>query len=125
MMIKDEELLHMLLGELENAEIGRRWYVAMAIAKMGPPALDPLMDIVRNGSVAKVAAMWAISEIGNKKAVPVLVDELHSGEDEFHRAMAASALMKIDDPEGVAQVKLALSEGKDMFAELFREVYNR
>jgi|GEM_PF-5444144 len=124
-MMNETESLDMLLGELEDAGTGRRWYVAMTLSRMGAPALDPLIDLVRNGSVAKAAAMWAISEIGDKKAVPLLVDELHSGEDAFHRAIAASALMKIDDPEGVAQVKLALSEGNEMFAELFREVHNR
>jgi HEAT repeat protein len=124
-MESDSASLNMLMGELEHEEIGQRWYAAMALAKMGPPVLDRLIDIVENGSIAKAPAMWAISEIGENKAVPVLVDELHFGNDELHRAMAACALMKIADPEGVSQVKLALSNGNEAFAELFMEVYNR
>lgn len=121
----DGESLNMLMGELEHEEICTRWNAAMALAKVGPPVLDRLIDIVESGSIAKAPAMWAISEIGDNKAVPVLVDELHFGNDELHRAMAACALMKIDDPEGVSQVKMALSNGNEAFAELFREVYNR
>lgn len=124
-MMSDEESLRLLIGELEHAEIGQRWYAAMTLAKMGPSVLDPLIALVQNGSLAKTPAMWAISEIGDNRAVPVLVNELHFGEDEFQKAMAACALMKIADPEGVAQVKMALSDGNEMFAELFREVYNR
>jgi HEAT repeat protein len=124
-MMSDEESLHMLFRELEHAEIGRRWYAAMMLANLGPSVLDPLLVLVQNGSKAKTPAMWAISEIGDKKAVPVLVNELHFGEDEFQRAMAACALMNIADPEGVAQVKMAISDGNESFGELFREVYNR
>ncbi len=124
-MMNDRESLDALVGELEHEDIGQRWYAAMAIAKIGPAVLDPLLDLVENGSISKAPAMWAIAEIGDNKAVPLLVNELVTGTDEFLRAMAACALMKIADPEGVSQVKLALASGNEEFSDLFREVYNR
>lgn len=122
--MNDEDSLRMLLQELENPN-GRRWDVAIALSKMGSIALNPLIDLVQKSPVAKAPAIWAISEIGGNEAVPVLVTVLWRGEDEFNRAMAACALMKIEDPEGVAQVEKALSEGDEAFIELFREVYNQ
>ena len=124
-MMNEEESLNARMVELESEDIGLRWRAAMALSKMGTPVLDPLLECIQNGSVAKAPAMWAISEIGHKKAVPVLVNELFLGEEEFHRAMAACALLKIADPEGVEQVKMALANGTEAFAELFMEVYGK
>jgi HEAT repeat protein len=124
-VINDRESLDLLVGELEHEDIGQRWYAAMSLAKLGPAILDPLLDLVENGSISKAPAMWAIAEIGDNKAVPVLVNELVTGTDDFHRAMAACALMKIADPEGVSQVNLALADGNEVFSDLFQEVYNR
>ena len=84
-----------------------RWRGAIALERIGPPAVEALMVAAGDGDwTARVPAIWALEHIGDRRAVPTLVENLN-GTNECCRWMAASALSKIGSDREWAIVEAA------------------
>jgi HEAT repeat protein/beta-lactamase regulating signal transducer with metallopeptidase domain len=97
---------------------------AIALASMGKPAVEPLMNALGDGNASvRRNAAWAIGELTNMRdgeranAVPRLV-ALLSDSDEWVRAAAARALGEIKDERAADKLISALSDGEWRVREL-------
>jgi hypothetical protein len=83
-------------------------------------ASEALMRLLEKKGDHRSAVIWALGEIGDPKAIPVL-DGLLSDQDEFVRYLARMALNKIgtgqgeNGPENTAQVEGGPSLGNSAF----------
>ena len=98
-----------------------RWRGAIALERIGPPAVEALMVAAGDGDwAARVPAIWALEHIGDRRAVPTLVENLH-GTNECCRWMAASALSKVGSDREWAIVEAAFADdpaGRGIVEEL-------
>jgi len=63
-----------LVIELENAQHERRDEIARALAELGPPAVEPLMDALQTGDKeVRKAAAQALGVIGDPRAIESLM----------------------------------------------------
>jgi HEAT repeat protein len=84
-----------------------RWRAAIALERIGPPAVEALMVAAEEREwTTRVPAIWALEHIGDRQAVPTLVENLN-GENECCRWMAAAALTRIGTDREVAIVEAA------------------
>ncbi len=87
-----------------------RWRGAIALERIGPPAVEALMVAAGDGDwAARVPAIWALEHIGDERTVPTLVENLN-GTNECCRWMAASALLKVDSDREWAIVEAAFAD---------------
>ncbi len=98
-----------------------RWRGAIALERIGPPAVEALMVAAGDGNwAARVPAIWALEHIGDRRAVPTLVENLN-GTNECCRWMAASALSKVGSDRERAIVEAAFTDdpaGRGIVEEL-------
>lgn len=79
-----------------------RWRGAIALERIGPPAVEVLMVAAGDGDwEARLPAIWALEQIGGQRSVPTLVENLN-GKDERRCWRAASAISKIGADRGLA-----------------------
>ena len=79
-----------------------RWRAAVALERVGPPAVEALMVAAGDQDWrVRVPAIWALEHIGDSRSIPSLMENLH-GKNECCRWMAAAALNRIGD-EGIRQ----------------------
>lgn len=84
-----------------------RWRGAIALERIGPPAVEALMVAAGDGEwTARVPAIWALEHIGDQRAVPALVENLN-GQNECCRWMAAAALKRLGSDREWAIVEAA------------------
>lgn len=82
-----------------------RWRAAIALERIGPPAVEALM--VAAGDLewtTRVPAIWALEHIGSREAIPALLENLN-GTSECCRWMAAAALTRVGDARELAIVE--------------------
>jgi HEAT repeat protein len=101
--IEEAQTIERLINTL-SARLGQtRTEAADALIHLGEPAVEPLMDAIRNtrfGYHYLPEAVRALGSIGDKRAVDLLIDILAS--DHVHAAQeAAKALGHIGDPRAV------------------------
>ena len=98
-----------------------RWRGAIALERIGPPAVEALMVAAGDGDwTARVPAIWALEHIGDERAVPTLVENLN-GQNECCRWMAASALSRVGSDREWAIVEAAFADdpaGRGIVEEL-------
>jgi HEAT repeat protein len=83
---------------LRSKDHDTRWRAAIALERVGSPAVDYLVAAARDTNyLVRVPAIWALEHIGDDRAVPTLVENL-KGANECCRWMAAAALSKIGGP---------------------------
>jgi HEAT repeat protein len=109
--IGDSVAVGPLITALENDEIsGVRWKAAVALSKIGTPAVDALIGALRHDDDdVRWKAAIALGEIGDPRSInPLLI--LLCDEDRFVKSHAALALGAIGEP-AVNPLIRALREG--------------
>ena len=108
-------------GMLESPDRETRWRAAVALERIGTPAVDALVAAAGHENyLVRVPAIWALEHIGDARAVDPLVANLN-GENECCRWMAAAALAKIGGETGMAAVETAFANdpaGRGIVEEL-------
>jgi HEAT repeat protein len=114
-------LSHLDLGYWEESQMGiyiRGGHpVIAAVARLGQPAVEPLLQIARDTTAAERARRNAIICLGKIKAeesIPDLISFLDSYE--LHKA-AAKALVEIDDPKTIVEIDAAKARHGDWMIE--------
>jgi len=106
---------------LGSAERETRWRAAVALERIGAPAVDALVAAAGHDNyLVRVPAIWALEHIGDARAVDPLVENLN-GKNECCRWMAAAALSKIGGEHGRAAVETAFADdpaGRGIVEEL-------
>lgn len=110
-----------IAGLLESQDRETRWRAAVALERIGTPAVDALVSAARHENyLVRVPAIWALEHIGDARAVDPLVANLN-GENECCRWMAAAALSKIGGETGRVAVETAFANdpaGRGIVEEL-------
>lgn len=82
-----------------------RWRAAIALERVGPPAVEALMVAADDVEwTTRVPAIWALEHIGDRRAVSRLMEQLGST-NECCRWMAAAALSRVGDDRDWAIVE--------------------
>ena len=79
----------------------------------GPAGLAPLLDALthRQGQI-RSAALLALAELGDRRAVPEIVERLASDDSAMVREAAAQALGRLGGAEAMKALEAALSDPK-------------
>ncbi|NLX49926.1 MAG: HEAT repeat domain-containing protein [Methanospirillum sp.] len=106
---------------LASSERETRWRAAVALERIGAPAVDVLVVAAKHDDYqVRVPAIWALEHIGDDRALDSLLANLN-GENECCRWMAAAALSKIGDESARAAVETAFADdpaGRGIVEEL-------
>ena len=106
---------------LASTERETRWRAAVALERVGAPAVDALVAAAGHENyLVRVPAIWALEHIGDARAVETLVENLN-GRNECCRWMAAAALSKVGGASGRAAVETAFANdpaGRGIVEEL-------
>jgi HEAT repeat protein len=110
-MIRDPAAVQPLIEALTGDPYsGVRWKAAEALARIGKPAVEPLIAVLRHpDDDVRWKAAIALGDIGDERAIEPLI-ELLSDEDRFVKSRAAYALSSIGQP-AVAPLVQALRTG--------------
>ncbi len=111
--------LHRVLNE---GDASARWGAALALVRVGSPAVDCLIDTFSSASPGSVPAMWAAGKIGDVRSVSPLNNVLSESSEEFHRVVAASALLAIGHPDGRARVEATVGAHDAHFAKSLAQI---
>ena len=97
-----------LMQVLRDPDLNRRWRAAAAFVHIGKCAVPRLIQAIQEESwPVRSAAIYALEQIGDRRAVPALIAALY-GKTMECRYMAAAALKKIGGHEGLSALKRAL-----------------
>ena len=106
---------------LRSADRETRWRAAVALERIGAPAVDALVAAAGHDDyLVRVPAIWALEHIGDPRAMGPLVENLN-GQNECCRWMAAAALSKIGGEREMAAVESAFANdpaGRGIVEEL-------
>ena len=92
--IDDSRAVEPLIGVLADSDKDIRKAVVEALGKVkDPEAVDPLISVLNDEDV-QLAAIWALGNIGDKRAVPVLTGLL-SSPDKYVRYNVVQSLKRI------------------------------
>lgn len=95
---KDPDLLPVFVAGLKDGNKGVREQAARAMAELGDPAVEPLMDLLKDKEWrVRYRAAEAFGLMGYSPGTPVLIEALKDDKDHV-RYMAAKALGLIGDP---------------------------
>lgn len=78
--------------------------LAREFSQLGQCGVPGLIRMITSGREDPLPAIWALGEIGDRRAIPYLMQILGNGRSPCERAAAAVALLKLDDPEGIRMV---------------------
>lgn len=116
-----ESAVAAISGMLESGDREVRWRAAVALERIGTPAVDTLVAAARHENyLVRVPAIWALEHIGDQRSVDALVANLN-GENECCRWAAAAALSKIGGENERAAVESAFANdpaGRGIVEEL-------
>jgi HEAT repeat protein len=113
-----------LIGAVGGSDLQLRWGAAIALGRMGDIAVDPLIALLATADPqAKVQITWALAEIGDLRAASPLIGLLQGTDPECCRVMAGAALLKLNDPGGVAAVKEECEKQGEEFAGMVSEAH--
>jgi HEAT repeat protein len=102
------------------------WRIAIALARVGTPATEALIEVVNTGKDQAVnPAIWALGMTGDPRAVEPLVAAMKAGRTESSRGLAAAALMRLGHPAGVAAVEEELKGADETVRAFVLEEMNR
>ncbi len=89
------ETVEELIKDLSSLDSIRRQKARYELVKMGNPALDYLLELLKsNKHLARWESVKAISEIGSKDSIPILINALEDEEFDV-RWLAAEGLIEI------------------------------
>lgn len=113
-----------LVASLREGKGADRWRTAMALARVGQPAVEALITAAAAGDEGVAnPAVWALAEIGDQKAVPHLIDLLRREQSVCCRALTAAALLKLGDPAGIAEVNRQYAEHGEDYRAMVMEAF--
>lgn len=114
-----------LVASLRDGTGEERWRAAMALARLGQTAVNPLIAVASGsgGDGVTNAAVWALAEIGDRKAVPHLIDLLRREQSVCCRVLTAAALLKIGDPAGIDEVNRQYAEHGEDYEAMVMEAF--
>jgi HEAT repeat protein len=105
-----EGAVRVIAGQLESDDRETRWRAAVALERIGAPAVDVLVNAASHDNfMVRVPAIWALEHIGDERSVEALVANL-SSENECCRWAAAAALTKVGGEPGRAAVESAFAD---------------
>jgi len=108
-----ESAVSEISGMLVSEDREVRWRAAVALERIGAPAVDTLVAAAGHDNyLVRVPAIWALEHIGDARAVDALVANLN-GENECCRWAAAAALQQIGGETGRAAVESAFANDPD------------
>jgi len=114
-------LVELLISGNQNI----RWRSAMALARVGEYSVEPLIEAAGTRDVSiKNPAIWALAEIKSPNAVQPLINIMQEEESECCRILTAAALLKIDDPEGIAAVNREFERSGEEFRGRVDEAFS-
>jgi HEAT repeat protein len=106
---------------LESNDRETRWRAAVALERIGTPAVDALVAAASHQDyLVRVPAIWALEHIGDQRSMAALVANLN-GANECCRWAAAAALSKIGGEQERAAVETAFANdpaGRGIVEEL-------
>ena len=102
-----------LVSEMRAAR--NNWLIGAALAKMGAPAVEPLLELIeQEDTVTTVDCLYLLGEIQDRRAIPTLVRYLEDPRERV-RMYAVTALLRIGGPRAVEAVLSRLNrEGKSL-----------
>ena len=110
--LEREQAVNLALQVLANADFQQQWEVAKGLAKLGAPAISPLIALLADEE-AEIETRWfagrILSEFNHPAVIIALTKLLRSSEEEELLAMAAQALAKIG-PAAVESLRELLYE---------------
>ena len=111
-----------LMQLLRDPDQSARWRAAIALQKLGTPAVPALITALNEEEwYVRTPAIWALSQIRDARAVDPLIGLLRD-DHECCRWMAAAALRTIGDQKGVDAVKTVVMEEGGNFEEIVDEL---
>ncbi len=94
---------------LRSPERETRWRAAVALERIGVPALEVLIAGARDPDyLVRVPAIWALEHVGDRRSITALVENLN-GRNECCRWMAAAALRRVGGIAEAAAVDAAFA----------------
>jgi HEAT repeat protein len=119
--VHGEGAVKMISGMLESPDRETRWRAAVALERIGTPAVDALVAAAGHDNyLVRVPAIWALEHIGDARAMDALVANLN-GTNECCRWAAGAALSKVGGESGMAAVESAFANdpaGRGIVEEL-------
>jgi HEAT repeat protein len=102
-----EKAVDTVMPVFRNSDRVVRWRVAIALERIGTPAVAPLIQSLKEDKpYVKIPAIWALENIGDERAIDPLI-EVMNGSDECCRLMAAAALKKFGTQKSLEAVNEA------------------
>lgn len=104
--------IEILVKSLNDSNPDIRYWIEKVIADIGPKAVAPLINVLRNDRNREMRffAAFGLSAIGDSTAVPHLIDALNTDVNDWVRKYSAMALGKIGDPRGLKALIEALGK---------------
>jgi HEAT repeat protein len=111
----DPAVVHRLVDALKDPDLEVRQHLAIALAKIGTPSVEPLIGVLKDGSAERRAgAAYGLALIGPpaRAALPALLASLDDKEVEVRRqaSYAISRLLPVGRPGGVVQAPPPVGE---------------
>ena len=101
-------------------EKGSLWEAATwALGNMGAPAVESLIALLEDlDNDVRLAAVIALGQTGDSRAVEPLMETLYWNLDDNVRAAAVMALGHIGDPRAIERLTVALEDADDNVSDL-------
>ncbi len=110
--IADAKAIEPLIDVIKGGEIRVQEAAVNALSKIGEPAVEPLISIIKSkdtNMTAKINSAIILGNIGDRRAVEPLINKLlidsYDNKSWMFRAEAIKALGKIKDPRAVEPLK--------------------
>ena len=109
------ERIDSLLDQLGDSQVGVRLAAQNQLVSDGALVVEPLIRLLQTGSLRQVAAaIPALGQIGDPRAIVPLADILHGARHPLLRMNAAQALAEFNDPEVIAALLDALHDENEL-----------
>jgi HEAT repeat protein len=109
------ESFEKLLDDLGNTQVRVRLAAQNQLVAYSALAVEPLIGLVQNGSLRQMAAaIPALAQIGDPRAIAPLTDILHGSQHSLLRMNAAQALAEFNDPAVITALLEALDDENEL-----------
>ena len=121
-ILKSTKAIPYLIAALEDEIPGVRFKAGLALANIGPPAVDALIDSLQSGnpSVQNIAAS-ALGDIGGGKARQALIRALKQISEPTVKLTIADALAKVGGEYALSALKQTQESTNDLGLKVFIE----
>ena len=114
-----------LMEALKHKDSRVRYSVAVALGRIGKPAVEPLIQALKDKNTCiRLGAAVALGKMGNTRAVEPLIRNIKD-EDEFVRVRVAWALGRIGDIRAVEPLIQTLKDGDKDVRQIAKEALGK